>query len=266
LPETYELVRSSALISWGVVALIGFLTYKVYRWSGHRAVPVLVGSVLLIALLRGVMISGADGMQPSGMIIVALALLAIAVAAVFHQVMQHPKWQRHVVQLTTLLCVVMMAIQVWSILNWRHAGQQMLALQARTAVTANAHPGEELALIASMQCYRGVPLYLPAGVMYDSPFSRAYPIKNIFVVPYARPETRKLTLEAYGPEEIRVRVEPRGEADDLYYPDFWRVGEEFLGTRVEGTERGYRLIATTKPDRPFPKVWIPYRVHAEVGE
>jgi hypothetical protein len=62
-------------------------------------------------------------LEGGGSLLLPLALINIAFAAFCFRAVQHPKWHRPVVFITTMLCVVLFFLQARENMNWREAVQ-----------------------------------------------------------------------------------------------------------------------------------------------
>lgn len=170
LPETVARIDQFTLGWWCVLGIVMFVLHRVYRWSGHRLIPAMTLSALLLGIAGSAHVAPPTYMQTQGFMLVTMALLAIAVAAVCQRVLAHPKWRIYVVHLTTMLCLLLFALQISSILEWRNAGRQVKLFQEQSRLTEEENPGETLAYFPA---FNDVPLMLRDSVSHDTPFSTA---------------------------------------------------------------------------------------------
>lgn len=131
-------------------ATLGFVAWVAWL-AKHPAIHWCLGAALLWRLLQGAPVDPVylDGGERMG---VEIALLLIGFAAVCHQCARHPKWGRHIVSLTTLLCLVCFVHQFRTVWAWRDAGAW------RAAQVQAATPPAPL---ADWQYHGPAPLRLP---------------------------------------------------------------------------------------------------------
>lgn len=146
-------------------------------------------------------------MHGGGRLIVPIALMSLGFVALCQRMIQHPKWVRSTVLLTTILCLVFMILQVREVFAWRHASQQVLAFQARTRITAEEHPATPITVAPDYQYYRTAPLMLSESIKYDTPFSRRYDAQAYLPLRYVRPEQLDVHLIKSQLGSIRFSVE-----------------------------------------------------------
>jgi hypothetical protein len=113
LPETAAALAGSFWLSVGAATLIVVAWLVLWRATRH---PALLWCGLAAIILR-VSMPAIDlvTMAGGGTMILPIALVAIGFAAVCHSILQHPAWPRHVVFLTTVLCLVLFGLQIRAI-------------------------------------------------------------------------------------------------------------------------------------------------------
>ena len=83
-----------------------------------------------------------------GTLIVPIALIAVAFSALCYRVIQHPKWVRPVVSLTTLLCLFFFILQAQANLAWK-------AKTPKTPSTRVVVPADEMKKAGPRECGGG---------------------------------------------------------------------------------------------------------------
>ncbi len=173
MPETTARFIEYTVLGWITAFLVvGLLLGVVWRTKSKALGLMLLGAVFLrftpleqrvdwVHLLGG------------GTMILPIALCAVAFSAFCLAVMQHPKWRRPVVFMTTLLCVVFFIMQISAIHHWRTAGFWVRSLQAAVQEEKMGAPTfTPFFLFPDLQYYRGAPYQPAAGLRYDTPFSQ----------------------------------------------------------------------------------------------
>lgn len=100
-------------------AAVLFLVWLLWL-SRARVLLWAVGAALIWRLLQGAALNPVY-FEGGGRMIVEIALIAVAFAALCHRAAQHPQWSRHIVTLTTLLCLVFFVLQFRTVRAWRDA-------------------------------------------------------------------------------------------------------------------------------------------------
>lgn len=120
LPETALRFEAFPVLLYGTLgAAVLFLVWVLWL-SRARAILWAIGAALIWRLLQGAPLEPVY-LEGGGRMIVEIALVAIAFAALCHRAAQHPKWSRHIVTLTTLLCLVFFVLQFRAVQSWREA-------------------------------------------------------------------------------------------------------------------------------------------------
>ncbi len=121
LPETVEIFQSHPVTAW--LAALAWVAVLAVIGSGarHRAFVFGVGGALAIRLMQFDAPVDLATMEGGGVLLVSIALVNIAFAAVCWRIMQHRKWVKPVVFLTTVLCVVFFILQIKANLAWGQA-------------------------------------------------------------------------------------------------------------------------------------------------
>jgi hypothetical protein len=262
LPETAAHFHAHPWLGWGAAALTVAVLVQIARKARSRA---LVFGLLGAAAMR--LFQGDAFVEPVHMIggggmLGAVALFSVAVAALSQRVQQHPKWNRPVVVLTTVLCLVLFALQAAVNLAWRRSGEAVEAFQTQAVATMHAHPGETLGIAPDFQYYRGAPMMLSASVAWDTPFSRRVPAVSLLPVNYQPPSVLSVKIEKWTPTEGVVLFE--GNAPDLLgYPyvsttkAFARVAAH-TKMEIEPLAAGRLRVHVTPTEGTLPGVLVPW--------
>lgn len=167
LPENAVRFAASPWLGWLAAAVVLALVVLLQRKVRRGAVWFGVISMLGVRLAQGK--AGIDPVHliGGGRLLLANAFFVIAAVAVFHRMMDHPKWRRPVVMLTTWLCVAFFVLQIRAEFAWRDAGARVRAFQQQAAAAQ-----AEFGILPDIRYYRGAPMCLSESVAYDTPFSR----------------------------------------------------------------------------------------------
>ncbi len=132
-----------------------------------------------------------------GRMLPAIALFAIALTGAFHRMIHHPAWPKPTVWITSVLCLVLMILQVQTNLAWNRAAATVRAFR-QSAFTAGAqHPGERLAVFPDFRYCDGAPLLLAESVRHTTPFGRAFPVEVIASYDPDTPDRAAFSLLEY---------------------------------------------------------------------
>lgn len=119
LPGTAQAIEESS--TFAVLVVLSVLAVWIALWRVTRHPAVLwcgVAALLLRAFAQPI---GLVDLAGGGTMILPIVLVAMGFTAICHRIMQHPAWPRHVVFLTSALCVVFFVLQVQAIQAWRAA-------------------------------------------------------------------------------------------------------------------------------------------------
>lgn len=113
LPGTAASIAASPTLA-GLAAL-AVLAVWLWLWRATRH-PVVLWSGVAALLLRAVAEPvGLVELEGGATMILPIALVAMGFTAMCHRIMQHPAWPRHVVFLTSAICVVYFILQIQDI-------------------------------------------------------------------------------------------------------------------------------------------------------
>ncbi len=121
LPETVDIFESHPVTAW--LAAIAWVAALAVIGLGTRQRAFVFGVLAAVAvrLMQTDAPVNLSTMEGGGVLLVPIALVNIAFAAVCWRVMQHPKWVKPVVFLTTVLCLVFFILQIKANLAWGQA-------------------------------------------------------------------------------------------------------------------------------------------------
>lgn len=113
LPSTAAALTASPWLATAAAALVVGTWIALWRVTRHPA----VFWCGLAAILLRISMPPIDlvTMQGGETMLLPIALIAIGFAAVCHSILKHPAWPRHVVFLTTVLCLIFFGLQIRAI-------------------------------------------------------------------------------------------------------------------------------------------------------
>jgi hypothetical protein len=208
LPETVRTFAERPLLGWIAAGAALAVVLLVARIANRRVVWFCIVSALLLRVGLGARAIDPVHLIGGGQLMLPGALVAIAVAAIFGRMLEHPKWPRNVVVLSSLLALLLMALQIRTIAAWRVAGRVVTEFQAATAASPTTDGGEALTIgvLPDYTAYRGAPIQLSASVTHDTPFSRAHPHVPLLRLAYDHPQ--RLSVNArYADNRWQVQIE-----------------------------------------------------------
>lgn len=258
LPETEVLFLEQAHWWWLAALFMGGLAGWIC-W-GARSKALLFGLVAAVAFrLFPHQPFDLVHMAGGGQMIVPTALLTIALSALCWRMVQHKKWVRPVVFVTTMLCVLFFALQLRELFAWRHAAQQTLAFQARARLTHEAAPERALAIMPNFSYHRTAPLQLHQAIAHDGPFSVAYPAAPLFTLRYFPPGKLFAEVLEHTPRSVQVRMTGQ-ERTSALPRDFKDTLWPEATVQIQEVDQGFTISLVAKETaEDFPTVAIPYR-------
>ena len=122
-PETLANFAAAPWLGW--ILGLGLAAGVLMLWRATRSPGLLWGvlAALLVRLLHTPQPVDLATLDGGGSLFLSLALVNIAFAAFCFHAVQHPKWHRPIVFITTMLCVVLFLMQAQSNMKWRDAVQ-----------------------------------------------------------------------------------------------------------------------------------------------
>ena len=218
LPSTARALVEHPVLGWAAAAAALFILLLIYRKARR---PVLLFGLLSATSIR--LFQGDGFVDPvhmigGGQLLLANAFFNIALVCLFHRIMDHRKWRRQIVTLTTLLCVAFFALEFRSVLAWRHASALTRGIiqLAACAESFGGSDGRPLAILTDFQYYAGAPMCVSASVAYETPFSEAMPVMSLIPLHYAP----GINVDAYNLREKGgiVTITSESPVDLLCYP------------------------------------------------
>jgi hypothetical protein len=126
LPETAATLRGMAGLAWAWIAACAVAAALLCRATRHPALVWTAVALPLWCLLDHRAVDWVD-FQGGGRMLVPILFAVLGFAALCRQAMRHPAWGRHVVGLTTLLCVAFFVLQVQALRQ--HGAARALAVE-----------------------------------------------------------------------------------------------------------------------------------------
>jgi hypothetical protein len=169
LPITARYIQEIPVLGWLMAVPVVTLIALIY-WKARR--PMILFGLLAMPAVR--IFGGGRPFEPvhligGGQLLLANAFFAIALTALFHRIMDHPKWRRLTVSGTSLLCLIFMVVQMHALVQWRSAGNLLrdFHTQLRMMKNETLEPVFEEALLISPDIHyvEGAPVCLSASLM-----------------------------------------------------------------------------------------------------
>ena len=207
LPETTALFLTYPILGWlCTFILTGFILVILHKLQCRELNMTLLAVIVfrfapLDRSIDWVHMIGGGNMLPS------IALAAVAFSALCYRIMQHPKWRRPVVFLTTLLCVVFFILQIQTIHHWRVAGDWVRSLQYAMSVRADDETlTSSYLMFPDLQYYRKAPYQPAAALQYDTPFSSASSVMAILPLHAATFSPIEYLVDTLEPGKLRLEL------------------------------------------------------------
>ncbi|MGI6460603.1 MAG: hypothetical protein ACOX5J_11005 [Candidatus Hydrogenedentales bacterium] len=169
LPITARYIQEIPLLGWCMAVPVVALIALIY-WRARR--PMILFGLLAMPAVR--VFGGGRPFEPvhligGGQLLLANAFFAIALTALFHRIMDHPKWRRLTVSGTSLLCLIFMVVQVHALVQWRSAGNLLRDFHAQLRMmngeASGPVSGEALLISPDIHYVEGAPLCLSSSLM-----------------------------------------------------------------------------------------------------
>lgn len=207
LPETVRQFAGRPMLGWVAAVAALAVVLLVARIANRRVVWFCIVGALLLRVGLGARAIDPVHLIGGGQLMLPGALVAIAVAAVFGRMLEHPKWPRNVVVLSSLLALFLMALQIRTIAAWHVAGRVVTEFQTAAHATPTTDGGETavIGVLPDYTAYRGAPIQLSESIAYDTPFSRRHPHVPMLRLAYDRPN-RLIVNARYSAQGWRVEV------------------------------------------------------------
>ena len=195
LPETARQLYVSPWLGWLGATAVVVIVALIYRKARRPAILFGLLGMLAVRLFQGGAAIDPVHMVGGGQLLLANALFNIALAALFRRMMDHPKWRRPVVVITTFICLVLFGLQIRSNRVWACAADQVQAWQARALSLAEEDPDRPVYLAPDCQYDRGAPMCLGEALRHDTPFSESVDTFSLFPMHYPKARNVRITCE-----------------------------------------------------------------------
>ena len=215
LPETAAHLYQFPPLRWGAALLTVSAVFFLCKKIRSNTIFFIVFAVLAIRLFQGETSIDWVHRVGGGGLLTSTALLCIAFASLCGGIIQHPKWHRPTLLLTTLLCLLCFILQTRDNLAWRQAGIWAHDFQKTVAATVEKYPKKTLGQAPDFRYYRGAPLCLSESVEYDTPFSKATPVCFWGKLHYEK--------------EAKIRANPREDLKDIFFQCAGILPEYLIG-------------------------------------
>lgn len=169
LPGTVKTLVTHPWLGWIAAGTVAAVVFAVYR---KARCPVLLFALLAIPAVR--VFGGGRPIDPvhligGGQLLLANALFVVGLTALFHRIMDHPRWRRITITGTSLLCLLFMVMQVHAIMQWRFAGGLLKdfhgQIRLATGQDGQRESSEILLVSPDIQYLAGAPVCLSASLV-----------------------------------------------------------------------------------------------------
>ena len=257
LPETARSFQEAPWLLWVAAAFVAFVAALICRKAKRPAIVFGLLSMLALRLGAGGRVVDPVHLVGGGRLLLANALFNVALAALFYRMMDHRKWQKPVVMLTTFLALVLFGLQIRAVVAWQHAGRIVRQFQA-DAVSAEGPVG----VLPDYQYYVGAPIRLAEAVAHDTPFSQAVPAVPLFPLNYAPSERVAVTVPEWTAESGTVVVRGREPLDLIIYPYALAhpgasVRTQHATVELVTVEPSHLVFRVTPHTPPLPRTLLP---------
>lgn len=213
LPKTARALATYPVLEWVGAAVIVFIIYLIYRKARRRIILVALLSMVATRFLQGDVLIDPVHMIGGGKLLLANAFFNVALVATFFRMMDHYKWRRPVVMLTTLLAVVFFIMELRSVGAWQRADQAVRQFQYSASQSKDA-----IGILPDSWYVDGAPLQFSESVSYDTFLSKAIPHVSLLKLNYVPdPKYRLLTKESKH-DRLIYQIEGKNAIDLLPYP------------------------------------------------
>lgn len=213
LPATVRTVLAHPGLGWFAALVVLGLVVLIHRKAQRPAILFGLLSSLAIRVSQGDHFVDPVHMTGGGGLLVANALFNLALVALFHRIMDHWKWRRPVIMLTTLLAAIFFVLEIRSLAMYRYADLFVREFQARAAQV-----GETIGVLPDYRHYLDAPLGLHESIAHDTPFSRKHdcvPLLPIDLLPPDRAAIKALEVTDRG---AMISVTGKTPLDAFPYP------------------------------------------------
>lgn len=131
LPETAGAHAESPLLAWASAGAAAALAALLLRKAWHAPLFFALAAPFLLRIGQGGQPVDPVHIEGGAVLVLPTAFFGLAAAALTQRMIQHPKWHRPLVLLTAALCVLFFGLQVRALWDWRQAGRETAAFQAK---------------------------------------------------------------------------------------------------------------------------------------
>jgi hypothetical protein len=212
LPQTAQAFHARPWLGWVAAAAVLGIVFLIYRKARRPAILFGLLSMVAVRLAQGEHLIDPVHLIGGGRLLLPNALFNVALVALFYRIMDHPKWPRPVILLTTLLCVIFFGMEIRSVTTWRHAAAEVRRFQA--AVAADPPGG----VLPDYQYCHGAPMCLSESIAYNTAFSRAWPCVSILPLHYPATSRTTVTVDLWSPTEGTITIRGQRPLDLIGFP------------------------------------------------
>ena len=216
LPGTARAFVTYPALGSAAAAAVLFTLFLIYRKAKRPVILFGLFGAAATRLFHGDAFVDPVHLIGGGQLLLANGLFNIALVALFYRIMDHRKWRRPVVTLTTLLCVVFFGLELRSVLAWRHASAYVERFQANAAARNEASDGKDSFILPDFQFYSGAPMCFGQSVSCDTPFNKGTSEMTILRLNYS-PDVRVSLVES-SDKAVTVAIHAASPLDLPCYP------------------------------------------------
>ncbi len=207
LPETLQQFRQTPALAWLTGCAIVAAAALIQRKAKRRDLLFGLAAMAAVRAFQGGDRIDLVHMTGGGSLLLANAMFNISLCAMFHRMMDHPKWPRPVVVLTTLLCLAFFGLQIRTNLVWRDTGRYVYEFQTEADRILQDAPGHRLGVLPDFRCYESAPMDLYESIRHDTPFSKVHDAVSLMPLHYRPGPQMQVVLLDWSPRGGMVKVE-----------------------------------------------------------
>ena len=266
LPETASALRAQP--SLAVLALAGLAAVAVVlaRTVRHPAFTFGLLAAAGFAVFGENRIVDPVHLVGGGRMLPAIAPFAIALAGAFHRIIHHPAWPKPAVWVTSVLCLVLMLMQVRTNLAWQRAADAVDAFRRAAFTAAAQHPGERLAVFPDCRYCGMAPVQFAESVRHTTPFGKALPVEVIASYDPDSLDAKAFSLLGYSAKSASFAATVQGPFSVTGPGGRQLVPQtathstwlQWLAPRDMTTPKRTVQVRVVPTDCPFPEIRIAY--------
>ena len=261
LPETARSFQEAPWLLWVTAALVVFVVVLIYRKAKRPAIVFGLLAMLALRLGHGRPVINPVHLVGGGRLLLANALFNVALAALFYRIMEHRKWQKPVVILTTFLALVLFGLQIRVVVAWQHAGRIVRQFQADAASAE-----EPVGVLPDFQYYVGAPMRLTEAIAHDTPFSKVIQAVPLLPLNYAPPKRVAVAVPEWTRDSGTLVVRGSDPMDLITYPYTLAhlgggVQTEHATVELVTVEPSHLVFRITPHTHPLPRTLLPVNRH-----